>query len=283
MLDRVPRFALMAAFWVVQPIVATLIWLALSISGSTTQNLLRELAELVTLAEYWIAVGIVGAVMAALQTLLLWPVRKPRVTRHGWSLRLSAAAAGLCGAMLLLGLVFALGSLVSQLDEALMKGLVAAVDGRNVQWLALALLAVGWVVATPLLLAFCRRGGDVESRLSMLASRLFMGTVIEAAAVIPLDVMVRRKTDCYCSTGTFWALTMCLGVGTIVAGPAILLPIVARRRRAWYGARCPACFYDMTGLTGRDRCPECGAGWRPTGPQGVGPTAGRPDAPGPGE
>jgi rubrerythrin len=54
-----------------------------------------------------------------------------------------------------------------------------------------------------------------------------------------------------------------MSVGIVALGPAVLLPILSRRRKRWYAGRCDACGYDMTGTPSADRCPECGAGWRP--------------------
>jgi hypothetical protein len=122
-------------------------------------------------------------------------------------------------------------------------------------------ILVSWAVATPLLLSFSRYKPP-HTALGRISSRLLMGTLIEAAAVIPLDVMVRRKTDCYCGEGSLWSLTMCWVVGSLVLGPAMWLYPLRKRRLRWYRGVCPACGYNMRGCPGADRCPECGAGWR---------------------
>jgi hypothetical protein len=128
-----------------------------------------------------------------------------------------------------------------------------------------------WTIATPLLIAFCRRrldrGSAWEQVVRTIAARLFLGTIIEVAAVMPLDVLVRKKQSCYCWAGTFFALTICGSIGILLLGPLVLLPALARRRKRWYGGHCDCCGYDLTGLLPRaatlDRCPECGAGWKP--------------------
>ena len=117
---------------------------------------------------------------------------------------------------------------------------------------------------------FCSRGLKSgkrhEALLGRIAATLFVGTLVEAAAIMPIDVMYRRKQDCYCFAGTFGAYALLLAAGLLTLGPAILLPVLARRRKRWYGSCCDCCGYDMTGLIGAsrviDRCPECGAGWR---------------------
>jgi hypothetical protein len=165
----------------------------------------------------------------------------------------SIAIAGAVSAALLLGAAL-----------AVMEGIEQA-TGSNLfddawQWPILGSIAVGWAVGTPLIWAFVRRGPR-ESRLARLASRLFLGTVIETVAVIPLDVMVRRKTDCYCGEGTFWSLVLCGSAGFLMLGPGVFF-LLGRRRRRWLAGRCEVCEYDMSGCMDAERCPECGAGWR---------------------
>jgi hypothetical protein len=126
-----------------------------------------------------------------------------------------------------------------------------------------AVVLISWAVATPLVLAFVRRRG-AEEGLSRISSRLFLGTMLEAAAIIPLDVMIRRKTDCHCEEGTYWALAGCWAVGLFALGPVIFLVPLSKRRKRWYAGRCDACGYDMSGCLTADRCPECGAGWKPS-------------------
>lgn len=162
-----------------------------------------------------------------------------------------AMAAGL----LIGGVVCALGAIVELLTSA---------NWDYSKWLfhsfALAVL-LSWAAATPVLLSFSRYKPP-HTALGRISSRLLMGTMIEAAAVIPLDVMVRRKTDCYCSEGSLWSLTMCWAVGTLILGPAMWLFPLRRRRLRWYQGMCPSCGYDMRGCPDADQCPECGTGWR---------------------
>ncbi|MGD9790569.1 MAG: hypothetical protein AB7Q00_00060 [Phycisphaerales bacterium] len=124
---------------------------------------------------------------------------------------------------------------------------------------------VGWIVAAPLVLAFMRRGPKsllVEFRLARLAQRLFIGSAIEALAILPIDVMVRRRTSCYCSEGTFWSLILMGSAGLLALGPMVFLLPLGRRRQRLVDGCCPACGYDMTATPKAERCPECGVGWR---------------------
>lgn len=203
----------------------------------------------------WVSIGVI---IAAAQMVLLWPVRRPTFRlKRGWSVKTSLALAGLAFALLVLGIVnMAIGLL--QLIE-----FEPMIDDPGVTMLVIVAMGYAllvWLPATLLLLRFTRRRTP-EQAIGDASAWVLRGTVIEVLAAIPLDVMLRRKTDCYCFAGTFWTLTICGVVGVFVAGPAILLPLLARRRREWYSGRCDVCGYDMRTLAGAERCPECGAGW----------------------
>ncbi|MFZ4573115.1 MAG: hypothetical protein ACOYN0_01880 [Phycisphaerales bacterium] len=124
----------------------------------------------------------------------------------------------------------------------------------------LAMPLVSWLIATPLLVRFAKRHPG-DTALDKLASRLLMGTIIETAAIIPFDVLARRRDSCYCLESSFFALIAAGSAGLIMLGPAIFL-VVGRRRAKWMSSRCPVCEYDMSGFPHALRCPECGAGWK---------------------
>jgi hypothetical protein len=191
------------------------------------------------------ATGVVCSVMATAMLRVRYADRTP--------IGVSVAIAGAVSAALLLGAAFAIMEGIEQVTRS------DLLDGAW-HWPILGSIAVGWVVGTPLIWAFIRRGPR-EGQLARLASRLFLGTVIETVAVIPLDVMVRRKTDCYCGEGTFWSLVLCGSAGFLMLGPGVFF-LVGRRRRRWLAGRCEVCEYDMSGCMDAERCPECGAGWR---------------------
>ena len=191
------------------------------------------------------------AVFFALQLLFLRPIRRPSLARRGVPIVLSLAVGGLLAA----GLAVAAFCAVTQLIE------VYAGRVGMPGWAPLGVLVGAWVIATPLLIVFSR-GRRREDWLHRVASGLFLGTIIEAAAIIPLDALVRRREDCICVTGTYMALAICGAVGLFVLGPGIFLPLLARRRRRWYAGHCEVCGYDMSGKLDADCCPECGAGWR---------------------
>ncbi|HMN41456.1 MAG TPA: hypothetical protein PKE29_11470 [Phycisphaerales bacterium] len=227
--------------------------------GDRIANLLKD-------PEYWGTLLLVIGGLMLLQTVLVWPVRKPRArSGRGWPLRLSIGAAALVGTMLAAAIFLGLAT-ITQFNRDLDPGWDASVT----RWMFYAWCALSYVCGAALMFGFCsralRRGERHESVLARLAAMLFTGTLVEAVAILPIDVMFRRKEDCYCFAGTFWAFTLLLGAGLVVIGPAVLLPMLMRRRKRWYASHCDCCGYDMTGLieSGRafDRCPECGAGWR---------------------
>jgi hypothetical protein len=119
--------------------------------------------------------------------------------------------------------------------------------------------AISWLFWTVLLVRFVRRrqGQGVFGRIVGL---LLGGTILEVVVVLPLDILVRRRTDCYCATGSFW--TLCLSAWALLwlTGPGIVLALTSKRRRLWWDAHCMQCGYEK-GPSPGERCPECGFEW----------------------
>lgn len=244
---------MLVGFWCVQGAALYVMWPAVLAED------LGDWTEILLDAGYLLVAGCAIAIVTAMQLVLVMPVNKPSPAKsRGWPVRFSLAVAGAAMATLVAGTLFIVGDVMwlvtgfNAVDEALEE-----FDF----WAVIAPLVIGWVIVTPLLLAFCRRGPR-ESLLARVSARIFLGTMVEVAALIPVDVMVRRKTNCYCGHGTFWALLFCGTVGVFALGPAIFLPVLARRRKRWYAGRCEVCGYDMSGCPEAERCPECGSGWR---------------------
>lgn len=191
--------------------------------------------------------------VVALHALFLWPIARPGA---GPSRGLTASA---LAAAFMVGVLVSAG--VGALSFLIYEETGLDIGVKPMTWVLIAALLAGWVIATPLVLAFIRKGRR-ETMLARLAARLFTGTIIEAAAIIPIDVLIRRKEDCVCTTGTYFALVACGGVGIFALGPVIVLPVLARRRKRWYASHCDVCGYDMSTTLKLDRCPECGTGWR---------------------
>jgi hypothetical protein len=184
--------------------------------------------------------------------------------REGTPVLLSVTIAACSAASLIGGSVLAACSVIDLFDDDF--------NANRFVVAALGAILLGWPAGTILMLGYCRRL-RTETALGLLASRVFIGTAVEAGAIIPLDIMVRRKSNCYCGEGTLWALTICWGAGTLLLGPAIWLVPLARRRRRWHGGHCPVCDYDMRGHMTAERCPECGAGWRASSDEALTPPA----------
>lgn len=264
-----------SAYWVAQTVLVWVLGPVISMVGPQFEwdELLRTLAM-----PRWIACALaVSAAIAVLQLLMLLPVQKPAPRRaEGTPLWVSCGVAGAVIAGLALTVIWAGGDLLWMMGHigpqgdphnGTMKiGREAWPNGW--QWELYVVLAASWCVATPLLIAFVRRR-EKHSALGRVASRLFTGTMIEVGAIIPLDLLVRRRSDCYCAQGTYWSLLVCTAAALVVAGPAIAVPLLAERRKRYYQGHCGACGYDMRGSRGAERCPECGAGWKSPTEQGA--------------
>lgn len=207
-----------------------------------------EFTPSVQVSEDFILFGGMAAGTVVLTPILMWRCRRST------PLWLSLMIAGLAICAMIVALVAAV-------LEGYEQFIGPDLSENVVRWAVFVPVLAGWPVSTLLLIAFVRRGPR-ESRLSRIASMIFLGTAVETAAVIPLDVLVRKRSTCYCGEGTFWALMLLGSAGLFALGPAIYLLPFGRRRKRWLQGRCEVCGYDMKATPGARRCPECGSGWR---------------------
>ena len=268
---RTPKWVLLGMFWLLQAAVLYHLQAFLYVSqgevGTDEGGMIGvwpTLSQIADLAyrtdEFMFTMLGALAVLTAAQGLLLLPVRRPGfVVGKGKNLRTSLVVAGFAIGVLVLAFVATLAGLLEAYDLG-WRGLERRAPG-GVWTVAAVIVIAGWAIATPLLMRFCKRGPR-EGVLARLSTRLLAGTMVEVALLIPMDLLVRRKGVCYCWSGSYWGLTLCGAVGLIFAGPAILLPLLTKRRKAWYAGRCGVCAYDMRGHPDALRCPECGTGWR---------------------
>lgn len=195
----------------------------------------------------WPLVLTMGMSPVAMVALWYW-------SRDGLTAHLSVAVAAFVAALLVTGLVggvVAAGRIIAGDDDRWREAL-AAVG---------AAMLLSWIVATPVIAVYTRRWIGMKP-LERIAHVLFAGTVVQSAALIPLDVMIRRRTDCYCFEGTYWSLTACWAAGLIVLGPIVFLLPARQRQRRLMRCACVHCGYDMRATPGLESCPECGKGWR---------------------
>ncbi len=221
-----------------------------------------EYTDLLTNSEFVIPMLGAITVLTIAQMIFILPVRQPgRVASHGRSVRKSLAiAGGVIGILFFASFMGISGFLEDVHDIDIEPDFILDLPGAPYTAIAI-IIGFAWLVATPMLIKFAKPGRK-EDVLARLSKKLFVGTIIEIALLIPLDVMVRRKTSCYCWAGTYWALTICGFVGVFALGPAVFLPILSKRRKTWYDGHCGVCGYDMIGMLDAPRCPECGIGWK---------------------
>ena len=207
------KWAWYGRYWLVA---APLVYLAMPIFvGKPPDQWARTLGE----GDYAVGMAVFLVLLAGLQALILRPMGSPWPARAaGKSFLASVVTGALLVSLLVVGFVCIAGTAIWILGGE--NYLKHGDDGWF--WGALfASVLLGWATATPLLLAYARRRAG-EDVLAQIAAGLFKGTAIEAIALIPLDVMVRMRSRCYCGEGSFIALLLWLAVGLVVLGPAIL-------------------------------------------------------------
>ncbi len=278
-ITRTPKWMLLGGFWIVQGAILYFLQALLyqsqgMVDGEAESNKklfgqwpsLEDYTNLLANTEFVMMMVGAIAVLTIAQMVFLLPVRQPGlVASHGKSIRKSLAIAGGVIGILFYASIMGIGGFLQDVHEIDIESQFSPNLPGAPYTSAAIIIGFGWLIATPLLIRFTRPGRK-EDVLARLSKKLFIGTIIEIALLIPLDVMVRRKTSCYCWAGTYWALTICGFIGIFALGPAVFLPILAKRRKTWYSGHCGVCSYDMSGTPDALRCPECGTGWKTTPP-----------------
>ena len=173
-----------------------------------------------------------------------WP--RPRRKR---SMIVSKVFAAALAALLTLGFG---ATCVSYLD--LMRGTQILEDVDVVLFICIPLgLWAGWCVLFVLIWS-----GEWLSVFRRMYTLLVAGTILELLVTIPVDVQIRKRHNCYCDQGTFFALVIGVTILIWSFGPGIIFLYFTRRmqQRATFGY-CIKCGYDLRGLP-EPRCPECG-------------------------
>lgn len=101
--------------------------------------------------------------------------------------------------------------------------------GRVVLWSLILGTALTWVALSLLLTHRAKGEPDLLERRVTQATA---GTLVGLALATPWYLVLRRKSQCYCALGTFWALLVGLWSLLLVGGPLLLLMARERRTRA---------------------------------------------------
>ncbi len=239
---------------------ATAVVLAIVVEDWSDIRLLAltdALGDMVSDPDWWSIVGPTALVLVALQGVFLIPMfrRRPPREHRGKSLTASLLVAGALAGALTMGI----GGGVLELIGLIGLPESTSLDKDDLWVIPLAMLGVGWVLWSLLLVIFVR-GIWADRTLGRLVGLLFAGTLIETIVILPLDVMVRRRTDCYCGTGTFMALSFCALATLWLTGPGVVIALLSHRHRRWRDDHCGKCGYPK-GPSPGPVCAECGSEW----------------------
>jgi hypothetical protein len=221
--------------------------------------------EMLADGDWWLTGLIICSVVAVTQMAFLLPVvrLRPPVGQRGRSLTVSLWVGAAVAALLTAALCLAVAELAAGLVHGdLTVSPWGADDLMGELWAGPGLfvtLVGSWVVWLAALLVFSRQLW-ADTLLGRLVLLLFGGTVVELMVVVPIDVMVRRRTDCYCATGTFFSLCFSAIALLWLTGPGIVIAVTARRRRVVRRTHCGRCGHAK-GPSPGPACPECGHAW----------------------
>jgi hypothetical protein len=214
-------------------------------------NIIINLSAGDTITIDWDALMITAAIVVGTQTLFVLPlVRPPQTAQYGKSLTLSfilaAVIASLCSTALI---AFVYSFVVSIfLDASHTDDIIGD--------LFIVLVCCSWIVWSALLLLFVRRKNKDARQLVRWTGWLFAGSLVEFLLSIPLTIMVARRSDCYCETGSFFSLVFSLIASFWLFGPCLLI-VLFWRKRPWCKDHCLSCGYPRK-VGGAKVCSECG-------------------------
>lgn len=215
---------------------------------------------------WWAYCGVPVLVLVASQAVFLWPLRDGAVRSKpdGKPLMRMLVIVGFVGAAMTLALFVGLAA-TAQLIWSYQTGEDPADYDIGQSGFVLALVMAGvlviasWVFWTFVLYQFAARQPKA-TRFSRLVGMLLAGTVVETLVILPVDIMMRRRTECYCGTGTFYSLCFSAWALFWLAGPGAFLAVTSKRRRAWEAGCCVKCWH-VKGPSPAAVCPECGHDW----------------------
>lgn len=218
---------------------------------------------------WWIFCGVPALLIVVTQVLFLWPLRGGiiRARPDGKPLMKTIIVAGFVAAVMTLALLLGIAATVQLIWAMSTASDPADFDpGETGMWIAIvicgAALVGSWILWTIVLKRFASRHPP-DTQFSKIVGLLLAGTVIETVVLLPTDIMLRRRTDCYCGTGGFYALCFSAWALLWLCGPGAYLAVTSKRRRAWATGHCVRCGYAK-GPSPAAKCPECGHDWSGT-------------------
>ncbi|MBU3683167.1 MAG: hypothetical protein FGM39_03980 [Phycisphaerales bacterium] len=182
------------------------------------------------------------------------------------SLRASVAGASILGGACALGILMTLWDAL-----ALALWAVGAIDSDSIgrgstllAWNGLPLFAA-WLAAGLAWAWLLARAGAARrpDRIDRTVRWIFRGTCLELAIAAPTYVFAMRRDSCWCSWGSWLAITAGTTALVLLCGPALLLMATREARLRWVRTVCADCGYPRRG--GEARCPECGTVHRAPG------------------
>ena len=160
---------------------------------------------------WWMLGVLPAALIATTQLLFIAPVLGIgiRVRKDGRPLWRSLIGAAFVAAVGATAIFLALTDVVG----LLLHGQAHEYEGEFSLFLVILIpLVLSWLIWIPLLAVFCRRRPH-RSTPGRLVGLLLGGTIVELLVIIPVDVLVRVRDQCYCSTASFhgtWLATLAL-------------------------------------------------------------------------
>ena len=243
-------------------VLATLIMAAIAVEDWASEDWGEFLPGFVDLllrdGDWWVVAGILTIVAVGAQAVFVIPVigKRPPKAPRSRSLKISLViAAGVAGT-LTLGLMFALAAFA---EIVLEMSSDLDLNASASEALVTAIFVGSWAFWSAVLLLFCR-GIWADRMLGRVVGLLIGGTLLEVLVVLPLDIMVRRRTDCYCFAGTLFALCIATVATLWLAGPGIVIALTSKKHRRWRELHCFRCGYAK-GPSPGPCCPECGYAW----------------------
>jgi len=233
----------------------------------TFQYLLVATVPSVLFKDYFegiIVIAIAVSAVCVLQFLFLLPIIRPR-EKGGkgadWRIWVGSGLGGLFAGLF----IFCALGLIQQLLWSVDVIPDRAADGKV--WILVFSVAmfmtllISWIFFTIFIVSFMKKGNR-EGQLCKVAASLFLGSIVETLAAIPIAFLVNRKTSCVSETFTGASLFLTISIGTLLFGPVILLVVLARRSRARDRGICAACGTKIEKAHLNGPCPSCGVGWR---------------------